>query len=183
VDALAGQLRNVLRERVYSDDGRVLGQVVSDLLRERGCTLAIAESCTGGLLSAELTASPGASAFFERAFVTYSDRAKIEELGVDSELLKREGAVSEGVASAMARGARRVACASYGLSITGIAGPTGATPTKPVGLVYVALASESREQTLELQLPGAGRERVRTYAVRMALEMLRRALLDLVPLG
>jgi nicotinamide-nucleotide amidase len=182
VDALAEPLRAVLREWVYSDDGRVLAQVVADLLRERSLTLAIAESCTGGLLSAEITAIPGASAFLDRAFVTYSNRSKVEELGVDAALIESKGAVSEEVARAMARGARHGAHSSYGIGITGIAGPSGAAPAKPVGLVYVALASESREQALELRLPGASRERVRIYAVRMALEVLRRALLDLAPL-
>ena len=182
VDALAAQLRAALGERLYSDDGRTLSQVVGDILRERGLTVAIAESCTGGLLSAELTAVPGASAFLDRAFVTYSNRSKTEELAVDATLIESEGAVSKPVARAMARGARVAARSSYGIAITGIAGPSGATPGKPVGLVYIALASESLEQAMELRLPGASRERVRAHAAKTALEMLRRALLGLAPL-
>lgn len=182
VNALADQLRVALAERLYSDDGRTLGQVVGDILRDRGLTVSIAESCTGGLLSAALTAEPGASAFLDRAFVTYSNRSKAEELAVDAALIEREGAVSMPVARAMARGARAAARSSYGIGITGIAGPSGATTGKPVGLVYVALAGESLEQGMELRLPGASRERVRAHAVKATLEMLRRAVLGLAPL-
>ena len=178
---LGGRLSAALGERVFSDDGRTLSEVVADLLRSRGLTLAVAESCTGGLLSAELTAIPGASAFLERAFVTYSNRSKCEELGVKLALIETHGAVSEPVARAMARGARAVARSAYGVGITGIAGPDGGTPEKPVGLVYVALAGEARETITRIRLPGSSRDRIRTYAVRVALEMLRREILGLTP--
>src|SRR4030095_4346579 len=107
---------------VCSEDGVELPEVVAALFREKRLTLAVAESCTGGLLSARLTEVPGASAFFERAFVTYSNRAKAETLGADPGLLERAGAVAEEVAAAMAAGARRAAGADVGVGITGIAG-------------------------------------------------------------
>jgi nicotinamide-nucleotide amidase len=183
VSDLAQRLSAALGERVYSDDGRSLARVVADLMRGRGLTLAIAESCTGGLLSAELMTIPGASAFLERAFVTYSNLSKCEELGVAAALIETHGAVSEPVARAMAEGARSAAHTSYGIAITGIAGPDGGTPDKPVGLVYIALAGKSGERVTQLRLPSSGRERIRAHAVRVALEMLRREILKLTPFG
>jgi nicotinamide-nucleotide amidase len=151
------------------------------LLRERGLHLAVAESCTGGLLSARLTDVPGASAFLERAFVTYSNRSKIEELGVEAALVEGQGAVSEAVAVAMAAGARRTSGTEVSVSITGIAGPDGGTAEKPVGLVYVALDGAAGTRVRQATFPG-NRERVRFQATQLALEMLRRGLLGLVPL-
>ena len=181
IEALAVGIRQALPGRIFSEDGRELPEVVADLLRDRGRTLALAESCTGGLLSARLTDVAGASAFLDRAFVTYSNRAKVEELGVDAGLVERLGAVSEEVAAAMAAGARRVAGADIGVGITGIAGPDGGTPEKPVGLVYVALAGAAGTLVRRAVFPG-GRERVRYQATQVALEMLRRGLLGLAPL-
>ncbi len=112
------------------------------LLRQRKQTLAVAESCTGGLLAHRLTNVPGSSDYFLGGVVAYSNAAKRTILGVDPSLLEREGAVSEAVAKAMASGVRRLFGADIGLAITGIAGPTGGTPEKPVGLVYIALAAE-----------------------------------------
>ncbi len=178
VETLASELRAVLPGRVYGEDGRTLVEIVAGLLRERGLTLAAAESCTGGLLCGRLTSVPGASAFLERGFVTYSNRAKVEELGVDALLLEREGAVSEAVAQAMADGARRAAAASIGVGITGIAGPDGGTPEKPVGLVFVALSGAAGDRVRRLVLPGK-REHIRIHTVQVALEMLRRGLLGL----
>ena len=167
--------------RVFSEDGRDLPHVVMGLLRERGLSLSLAESCTGGLLSARVTDVPGASATLERAFVTYANRAKVEELGVDPALLERHGAVSEEVAAAMAQGARRAASADVGVGITGIAGPDGGTAEKPVGLVFVALDGAAGTRVRRSLFPGA-RERVRFQATQVALEMLRRGLLGLPPL-
>jgi competence/damage-inducible protein CinA-like protein len=181
IEALAVGIRQALPGRIFSEDGRELPEVVADLLRDRGRTLALAESCTGGLLSARLTDVAGASAFLDRAFVTYSNRAKVEELGVDAGLVERLGAVSEEVAAAMAAGARRVAGADIGVGITGIAGPDGGTPEKPVGLVYVALEGAAGTLVRRAVFPG-GRERVRYQATQVALEMLRRGLLGLPPL-
>ena len=181
IEELAAALREALPGRVFSEDGRELPHVVVGLLRERGLTLALAESCTGGLLSARLTDVPGASAVLERGFVTYSNRAKVEETGVDPALLERHGAVSEEVAAALAAGARRVAGADVGVGITGIAGPDGGTAEKPVGLVFVAASGAAGTRVRRSIFPG-GRERVRFQATQVALEMLRRGLLGLPPL-
>jgi nicotinamide-nucleotide amidase len=181
IEALAAGIRRALPDRIFSEDGRELPDVVAGLLRERKLTLALAESCTGGLLSSRLTEVPGASAFLERSFVTYSNRSKIEEVGVDAGLIERVGAVSEEVAAAMAAGARRVAGTDIGVGITGIAGPDGGTPEKPVGLVYVALEGAVGNRVRRAVFPGA-RERVRYQAAQVALEMLRRGLLGLAAL-
>jgi nicotinamide-nucleotide amidase len=181
IEELSAKLRDVLPGRIFSEDGRELPEVVAALLREKRLTLAIAESCTGGLLSARLTEVPGASKFLERAFVTYSNRAKTEEVGVDPALLERVGAVSEEVAAALAAGARRVAGTDLGIGITGIAGPDGGTKEKPVGLVYVAVDGALGTRVRRAQFPG-DRERVRAQATQVALEMLRRGLLGLAAL-
>jgi nicotinamide-nucleotide amidase len=181
IETLARGLRERLPGRIYSEDGRDLPEVVAGLLRERGLSLALAESCTGGLLSTRLTEVPGASHFLERSIVTYSNRAKHEELGVDPGLLERAGAVSEEVAAAMAAGVRRVAGTDIGVAITGIAGPEGGTPEKPVGLVYVALDGAAGTRARRGHHPGS-RKRVRHRATQVALEMLRRGLLGLDPL-
>jgi nicotinamide-nucleotide amidase len=181
IEALAEGIRRALPDRIFSEDGRELPEVVAGLLRERKLTLALAESCTGGLLSARLTEVPGASAFLDRSLVTYSNRSKIEELGVDHGLVERWGAVSEEVAAAMAAGVRRVAGTDIGVGITGIAGPDGGTPEKPVGLVFVSLDGVAGTRVRRAVFPG-GRERVRYQATQVALEMLRRGLLGLAAL-
>lgn len=178
IEALASGIRSRLAGRIFSEDGRELNQVVAGLLQGRGLTLALAESCTGGMLAARLTEVPGSSAFLERGYVTYSNQSKLDLLGVDAGLLETCGAVSEEVARAMADGARRAAASHLGLGITGIAGPTGATPEKPLGLVYIALTGVLGDRLRRLHFPG-GRERVRHQACQAALEMLRRGLLGL----
>jgi competence/damage-inducible protein CinA-like protein len=181
IEKVAAALRQALPGRIFSEDGRELPHVVVDLLRERGLRLALAESCTGGLLSARLTDVPGASAVLERAFVTYANQAKVEEVGVDPSLLERHGAVSEETAVAMAAGAMKAARVDVGVGITGIAGPDGGTPEKPVGLVFVATCGAAGTHVRRSIHPG-GRERVRHQATQVALEMLRRGLLGLGPL-
>jgi nicotinamide-nucleotide amidase len=178
IEALNAALRAVLPGRIYSEDGRALHEVVAALLVERGMTLALAESCTGGLLAGRLTEVAGASAFLERACVTYSNRSKAELLGVDPALIEAHGAVSEEVARAMAEGVRRRAGTDVGLSVTGIAGPGGATPDKPVGLVFVGLSGAAGNRVRRLQLFG-DRERIRRQSCTIALEMLRRGILGL----
>jgi nicotinamide-nucleotide amidase len=178
IETLASGLRDLLPGRVYSEDGRELPEVVAALLTERKWTLALAESCTGGLLAARLTEVPGASAFLERGYVTYSNRSKVELLGVPQDLLDRAGAVSEEVSRAMAEGARARAGTDVGLALTGIAGPAGGTPEKPMGLVYIAMAGASGERMRRVVFPG-DRERIRAQAAQAALEMLRRGLLGL----
>lgn len=179
VEELASGIQALLPGRVYSDDGRDLAEVVASLLTERGATLALAESCTGGLVASRLTAVPGSSAFFERGYVTYSNRAKVDLLGVDPAVIERHGAVSEETARAMAEGARRAAGSDLAVAITGIAGPTGATDDKPVGLVFLALAGlPEGVRVRRAQFPGE-RDRVRAQAAQSALEMIRRAVLGL----
>ncbi len=180
IEELAAALRAALPGRIFSEDGRELPQVVLELLRARGLTLALAESCTGGLLAARLTDVPGASAVLDRAFVTYANRAKVAELGVSADLLERVGAVSIEIAAAMAEGARAAAGTDVAVAITGIAGPDGGTREKPVGLVYVALAGAAGDLVRRSVFPG-DRPRVRFQASQQALELLRRGLLGLGP--
>ena len=181
IEALASRLREPLAGRIYSEDGRELPEVVAALLLERGLRLALAESCTGGLLAARLTEVPGASGFFERAYVTYGNQAKLDLLGVDPAALARAGAVSEETARAMAVGARTRSRTDIGVGITGIAGPDGGTADKPVGLVFIALDGAAGARTRRAHFPG-GRDRVRFQATQAALEMIRRGLLGLSPL-
>ena len=178
LDRAASALEAALPGRIYSRDGRDLPEVVGELLARRGARLAVAESCTGGLLAARLTDAAGASRFLERGFVTYSNRSKTELLGVPRDAIEAHGAVSEPVARAMAEGARRGAGVEVGVGITGVAGPDGGTPDKPVGLVYIALSGDAGETVRRRVFPG-GRERVRFQATQTALEMLRRGLLGL----
>jgi nicotinamide-nucleotide amidase len=140
--------------------------------------MATAESCSGGLLAHRLTNIPGSSDYFERGVVTYSNRAKTELLGVPEELIASQGAVSEPVAAAMAEGIRRVAGVDLGIGITGIAGPSGGSPEKPVGLVCIALAAEGGTRTHRLQFFG-GRGRVKTWSAAVALNMVRLHVLGL----
>jgi competence/damage-inducible protein CinA-like protein len=180
VEELASGLHALLPGRIYSDDGRDLAEVVAALLAARRLTLTLAESCTGGLVASRLTAVPGSSAFLDRAYVTYSNRAKIDLLGVDPAVIERHGAVSEETARAMAEGARRAAGTDVAVALTGIAGPTGATEEKPVGLVFLALAGDKLDRVRRAQFPGE-RDRVRGQAAQAALEMIRRAVLGLAP--
>lgn len=132
--------RAKIGDAVYADEDIPLEVAVARLLVERGQKLAVAESCTGGLVGNLFTNIAGSSAFFERGLITYSNRAKIELLGVSEDVIARHGAVSAETAGAMAAGVRRTAGTTYGIAITGIAGPSGGTPEKPVGLVFVACA-------------------------------------------
>jgi nicotinamide-nucleotide amidase len=161
---------------VYGVDDEELEEVLGRLLTERGWTLAVAESCTGGLITDRLTNVPGSSAYIDRSYVTYSNAAKVRDLGVSPELIEQHGAVSEEVAIAMAVGARTNAGTTIGLSTTGIAGPGGATPTKPVGLVYVGYADAAGTMAMRFTF-GEGRRRVKERAAQAALELLRKKLL------
>ena len=176
LEARRAEFRARFGEFIYSEEQGDLAFAVGRRLIERGVTLATAESCTGGLLAERLTAVPGISAVYQGGWVTYANEAKRRELGVDDELLRRHGAVSEAVARAMAAGAQRESGARSALSITGVAGPGGGTPEKPVGLVWCALAFEGALEAREWRLPPVGREELRTYAVHAALDLLRRAL-------
>jgi nicotinamide-nucleotide amidase len=161
---------------VCSTDGRELERVVGDVLRERGLRVAVAESCTGGLVLSRLTDVPGSSDYVERGVVAYSNRAKVEALGVPEALIAAHGAVSEPVASAMADGVRRAAGVEVGVGITGIAGPGGGSEAKPVGTVAIAVAGPGEAAHVRtVRLPGS-RQHVKMFAATLALDALRRAL-------
>ena len=146
------------------------------LYKECGLTVATAESCTGGLLAAALTSQSGSSAVVDRGFVTYSNAAKTQSLGVTHQLLNAHGAVSEEVARAMAEGALHNSNADVAISITGIAGPGGAMEGKPVGLVYFGVAREHmRTLTIERRFGSIGRDGIREESVNVALDLLRQA--------
>lgn len=170
------RVREVLAEDCYGRDQESLEVVVGRLLLERRLTLSVAESCTGGLLAHRITNVPGASAYFERGVVVYSNQAKEELLDVPPELLAAHGAVSGPVAEAMARGICRKAGTPVGLAITGIAGPDGGSPAKPVGTVYIALAAGEEARSRRFSI-GGGREAIKWESTQMALDLLRRHLL------
>ena len=172
-DALAAALSDAAP--VFSSDGRTIDLIVADLLRGQGATVAVAESCTGGLLGGRLTELPGSSDYVLGGALVYADTAKRELLGVPADLLATQGAVSEPVARAMAEGARERLGATYGLSVTGIAGPGGATPGKPVGLVFIGCAGPAGAVVARHEFPG-DRATVRAWSVVSALHQLRRAL-------
>lgn len=172
-DVLAERLSDDLP--VFSTDGRTLDELVAESLRRRHATVAVAESCTGGLLGARLTTLPGSSDYFVGGVLSYSDRLKERLLGVPVALLRRHGAVSAPVAEAMADGVRSRTGAGYALAVTGIAGPGGGSAEKPVGLVYVACATPQASTVAEHRLPG-GRAAVRDATVTAALHALRRSL-------
>jgi nicotinamide-nucleotide amidase len=175
LEAVESRIAAALGEDCYGRDGETLEQVVGRRLRERGLTVATAESCTGGLVGHRLTNIAGSSAWFERGVVVYSNRAKQELLGVSTEILKSHGAVSAPCAEAMARGIGAAAHAPCGVSITGIAGPDGGTPQKPVGTVFIGIAFAGDVTTRRFRFTG-DRAAVKWQASQMALDMLRRRL-------
>jgi nicotinamide-nucleotide amidase len=176
LDGLAGQIEERLGHSIFAFRGELMEEVVGLRLAVGGFTLAVAESCTGGLISERLTEIPGSSVYFVEGVVTYSNEAKTRTLGVDEELIKQHGAVSGEVAEAMAEGVRSRAGADFGLAVTGIAGPGGGSEGKPVGLVYIALADDAHTEHLKLQLPG-DRHLIRWRASQAALDLLRRRLI------
>ncbi|HMB16612.1 MAG TPA: CinA family protein, partial [Pelovirga sp.] len=163
----------VLGDHLMAREGQTAEGNVAQLLTQAGLTLSLAESCTGGLLSSMLTRQPGASAFFNRAGVTYADAAKQHWLKVPQEILLQHGAVSEPCARAMASGLRHESGTDLALAITGVAGPDGGTPDKPVGTVYLALASDAGVHAQRYLFSG-DRARVQRMSAFMALEWLRR---------
>ncbi len=170
------EIRALTGADCYGTDDDTLASVVGDLLRQRGETLAIAESCTGGLLGEMLTEVPGSSAYFLGGIISYSNKVKRELLGVSSEALQEHGAVSGVVAQQMARGVKQQLQSDWGLSITGIAGPGGATPNKPVGLVYIGLCDPQGQcEVWEHRFnPSRGRNWIRRVSACSALDHLRR---------
>jgi len=176
VDELAGEIEDELEDAVYSSKGESLEQIVGYYLGMRGATLAIAESCTGGLLAERVTSISGSSRYFLGGVVVYSNALKTKFADVPASLITRHGAVSREVAAALAEGIRKRCKATFGIGITGVAGPAGGTEEKPVGLVYIALAGEDSTQVEERKFPG-DRKRVRWFATQLALDMVRRKLM------
>ncbi len=165
-------LRDKLGELVYGTEEQTLAEVVGEKLARQKMTIAVAESCTGGTLAKLLTDIPGASGYFTHGWVTYSDTAKTDELGVPADLIEKYGAVSEQVAQAMARGARNKARTDFAIGITGIAGPAAGTEQKPVGLVYINVDSDNGCDTKRCLFSG-DRRFIRLRAAQTALNMLR----------
>jgi nicotinamide-nucleotide amidase len=172
LESAVRELQEVLGPAVYSTDGRSLEAVVGGLLRERHLTIAVAESCTGGLLASRLTDVPGSSDYVDRGVVCYSNRAKTELADVPEALMAEHGAVSEPVAQAMAEGIRARAGTNVGIGITGIAGPGGGTPEKPVGTVAIAVVVDSDVRVRTFQFIGP-RDMVKFQAAQSALNMTR----------
>lgn len=176
LDHLSLKIEQALGNSVFSFRGETMEEVVGRRLAMTEFTLAVAESCTGGLIAQRLTSVRGSSKYFIEGLVTYSNASKTRLLGVDKKLIKEFGAVSQQVARDMARGVRHKAKTDFGLAVTGIAGPDGGTDDKPVGLVYIALADDAHTEHKKLTLPG-DRELIRWRASQAALDMLRRRLI------
>lgn len=176
VNELASKIEEEMDDLIYSSQGETLEQIALYYLEMRSSTLAVAESCTGGLLAQRLTSVSGSSRSFLGGAVVYSDELKTDFAGVPEQLIEEYGAVSPEVAEALANGIRRRTQATLGVGITGIAGPTGGTDTKPVGLVYIAITDGLQTDVLEKKFTG-DRERVRWWASQQALDMIRRKLM------
>jgi nicotinamide-nucleotide amidase len=176
VDQLVGKIEEELGDCVFSDNGDSMEQIVGYYLQMRNATLAVAESCTGGLLAERITSVSGSSRYFVGGAVVYSNQLKTAFADVPADLIEKHGAVSGEVAGALAEGIRRRTGATLGLGVTGVAGPTGGTAEKPVGLVFHALASDGGTEVAERRFPG-DRKRIRRFASQQALDMVRRKLM------
>ena len=175
-DEVAGLVEDELDDAVYSRNGETLEQIVGYWLQMRNATLAVAESCTGGLLAERITSISGSSRYFLGGAVVYSNQLKTELAGVPAEMIARHGAVSREVAAALAEGIRYRCESTLGVGITGVAGPGGGTPEKPVGLVFHAVASDTGTEVVQRNFPG-DRKRIRRFASTMALDMIRKKLM------
>lgn len=173
IDSLEKKVRERLGEYIYAANHQSMEAVVVEALKKKDYTLAVAESCTGGMVSARITNIPGASEIFPLSIITYSEKSKITFLGVLEETVKQYGPVSEETAIAMAKGIRKKGKTTMGLSITGIAGPGGGTPDKPVGLVHMALDFNGQIYHEKKYLIG-DRNRIRKYAAKHALNLIRK---------
>ncbi len=173
LDELVGRMALALGENLYSTHGEAIEEIVARLLMENRATIAVAESCTGGLLAERLTSIAGSSAYFVGGVVCYSNELKTSLVGVPAEMIEAKGAVSSEVALALADGIRKRTGATMGVGITGIAGPSGGTPEKPVGLVHIGVADERGPREKSFRFPG-DRERIRFFATQNALDSVRR---------
>ncbi len=175
-DEAADAVEDELDDAVFSRNGESLEQIVGYWLQMRNATLAVAESCTGGMLGERITSVSGSSRYFAGGAIVYSNAVKTDLAGVPADMIERHGAVSREVAAALAEGIRYRCEATFGVGITGVAGPTGGTPEKPVGLVFHALASDGGTEVIERNFPG-DRKRIRRFATTLALDMVRRKLM------
>jgi nicotinamide-nucleotide amidase len=173
LDEMVKRMALALGERLYSTEGEEMEEVVARALTENRATIAVAESCTGGLLAERLTNIPGSSSYFLGGVVCYSNELKSALVDVPAELIESKGAVSPEVALALADGVRKTTGATIGVGVTGIAGPGGGTPEKPVGLVHIGIADERGPRERRFQFPG-DRERIRMHASQTALDSVRR---------
>ncbi|MGV3663244.1 MAG: competence/damage-inducible protein A [Prosthecobacter sp.] len=176
VDAGAAIVRGALGDCIVSEDRRIIEEILVELLAQRGEWLATAESCTGGTIASRITDVSGSSRVFGHGWVTYANEAKQQQLGVPADLIETHGAVSEEVARAMAEGALKNSGADHALAVTGVAGPTGGTPEKPVGTVWIALATKGAETWAVKRFSPGARDRFKLLTSQAALEMLRRRL-------
>lgn len=174
-DRVTEALRAAHPRALFAEDEQAVETIVLNVTRERGLTIGAAESCTGGLVSARLTSVPGSSDVFVGGIVAYDDRVKLDSLGVPADVLERHGAVSAETAASMAAGARSALGTDVGVSVTGVAGPGGGTPQKPVGLVFIHAETPGASHGVELRLPG-NRDAIRRRAAASALHLLRRLL-------
>jgi nicotinamide-nucleotide amidase len=176
VNELSDRIEDELDDYVFSSGGESMEQIVGYFLQMRGATISVAESCTGGMLAQRLTSVSGSSRYFFGGAVVYSNELKTALAGVPPELIAQHGAVSSQVAVALADGIRARTNSTFGVGITGIAGPTGGTPEKPVGLVFIALADGNEPDVVERRFPG-DRERIRLWASFTALDLIRRKMI------
>jgi nicotinamide-nucleotide amidase len=176
VDQLAGELEDELDDAVFSTNGESLEQIVGYYLQMRNSTIAVAESCTGGLLAERLTNVSGSSRYFVGGAVVYSNQMKTLLADVPPLMIEEHGAVSRQIAVALAENFREITSSTVGVGITGIAGPTGGSEDKPVGLVYIAVADELGTDVVERRFPG-DRERIRWWSSQVALDMVRKKLI------
>jgi nicotinamide-nucleotide amidase len=180
LDEITQRMGLALGEHLYSTSGEALEEVVARVLTENHATVAVAESCTGGMLAERLTNVPGSSSYFLGGVICYSNELKTSLVGVPQALIEAKGAVSSEVALALADGIRKRTGATIGVGVTGIAGPAGGTPEKPVGLVHIGLADEHGPRERAYRFPG-DRERIRQYAAQAALDAMRRYFLFPTP--
>jgi len=177
LQSMEDRIRERLGEYIYGVDGQLLEEVVVSLLAEKRLKVSIAESCTGGLICNKITNVPGASEVFDRGFIVYSNEAKMKLLGVPEQVLKEYGAVSSQTAKYMAQGALSNSLARIALSVTGIAGPGGGSETKPVGLVYIGIATKDNSESFEFRFSG-DRLRIKEMTSKAALNILRKKIID-----
>lgn len=173
IKAVERKVTKILGDIIFGKNEETLEEVVGNLLRSQGATIAVAESCTGGLISHRLTNVPGSSDYLERSIIAYSNKAKKDLLKVPATTLNRFGAVSKETAESMAKGVRKLSKTTFGLAVTGIAGPTGGTPEKPVGTVFISIAHGRQVTTQKCRFYG-DREQIKFMTSQYALDMVRR---------